>query len=74
MADLSDGFFLVWNPGGQSPVRRHATRQSATTEAERLANLNPGEVFFVLAAITEVQRPPALLVRKLRHADADIPF
>ena len=47
----TERFWLVWNPNGRSPTFRHHSRQSATTEAERLANQNPGLNFFILEAV-----------------------
>jgi len=48
-----DLFFLVWNSSKavSSSNYRHESRKSAEQEAERLASANPGEYFYVLAAI-----------------------
>lgn len=43
-------YWLVWN-GIDAPTYRHETLRSATQEAERLANKNPGRCFTVLEAI-----------------------
>lgn len=46
-----DKFWLVWSPMGRtSPSVRHLTIDTANTEADRLAKLNPGQGFFVLTA------------------------
>ncbi|XTQ92604.1 hypothetical protein ACQR5W_11835 [Xanthomonas sacchari] len=45
-----ESFFLVWNPSGNSPRRRHDFEHEATREAERLAVENPGCEFYVLQA------------------------
>lgn len=42
-------FWLVWNENGHAPTFKHASATSARTEAERLARLNPGATFHVLA-------------------------
>ena len=43
--------FLVWNPNGNAPHKQHGTFDGARTEAERLSKQNPGQAFYVLAAI-----------------------
>ena len=48
--DRQEAFFLVWNPKGQNPKRRHEHEYQATAEAERLARANPGEEFYVMEA------------------------
>lgn len=60
-----NGFWMVWREHGQSPTRRHPSKQSAYGEAERLAEANPGDVFFVLKATAGVcaQVRPALPIR-----------
>jgi len=45
-----DVFWLVWNPKGYTPQHRHKSRGSACAEAERLAGINPGQVFYTLRA------------------------
>lgn len=49
-------FYLVWRQGGGSPVVKHAHRDTAEREAEKLTRANPGEVFFVLAPVTRFVR------------------
>jgi hypothetical protein len=51
------------------PTRRHETEYAATVEAKRLANLNPGEDFFVLVAAKHVIRREPVEV-----TDLGIPF
>ena len=48
-------FYLVWNPGRDVPKRRHDTIDDARKEARRLAELQPGEEFFVLRAVEGIQ-------------------
>ena len=43
-------FFFVWNPSGHAPSFRHPDMQSARTEADRMARLNPNQQFWVLEA------------------------
>ena len=46
------GFYLVWSPTGpHPPTYRHLDKGAARKEAERLAILNPGAEFYVLAAV-----------------------
>jgi hypothetical protein len=46
----SSAFWMVWNPNGLSPKYKHPNKVSAEIEAERLANLNPNDHFYVLKA------------------------
>lgn len=41
-------FWFVWNPNKLVPKYKHGTLEEAKHEAERLANLNPGQMFHVL--------------------------
>ncbi len=52
MSANEEGFYIVWNPHGQNPSRRHSGIHEAKREAERLAALHPGEKFYVLTAIS----------------------
>ena len=45
-------FWMVWSPQGDSPTMRHATRDAADAEAERLAKANTGRQFYVLLSTT----------------------
>lgn len=45
-------FWLVWCPSGHAPTHKHATKELADREAQRLANANPGEDFIVLQSVT----------------------
>ena len=44
------GFFLVWNPQGRAPSKRHGTLAEAQDEAERLAATCPAQSFYVMCA------------------------
>lgn len=44
-------FWVVWNPNGMNPRFRHADKDAAIIEAERLAKQNFPSHFFVLEAI-----------------------
>lgn len=46
-------FWMVWNKGGGAPTVTHKSPASAEREARRLAKLNPGHAFIVLAAVTK---------------------
>jgi hypothetical protein len=65
-----NAFWLVWNPQGQMPRKRHDTEHSAHMEARRLATLHRGQVFYVL------QATDALEVDAVRHTRLlqDVPF
>ena len=43
--------FFVWNPNGGQWKKKHETCEAAQFEAERLAKEQPGQRFYVLAAI-----------------------
>jgi hypothetical protein len=62
-----NGFFVVWNPSGGVPMKRHPTLQLASEEAGRLAARNPGVCFFVLSAsravVAEAPPPPAATIK-----------
>lgn len=45
-------FWVVWNPQGNNPTMRHQSREAAQDEAERLARINPGQNFYVLASLS----------------------
>ena len=67
-------FYMVKNTqeGKQyATSKMHTTRESAEKEAERLAQLNPGESFAVLESISVYRMPTAKerLLRELREAD-----
>lgn len=66
-------FWLVWNIDGGAPTRKHDSEQSAITEAERLARLNHGQHFAVLAA-THVRFVDAMQRIDLRDPNSEIPF
>jgi hypothetical protein len=48
--DAGVEFFFVWSPARNSPRVRHASRDLAITEADRLAAMFPGTPFDVFAA------------------------
>jgi hypothetical protein len=47
----TESFYVVWNPADRNPIKRHDDVQSATEEARRLAQANPGIEFITLRAI-----------------------
>lgn len=49
-------FFLVWNPSRGAPTVKQDSYAIAEAEAKRLARQAPGEKFFVLAAVAEVEK------------------
>lgn len=67
-------FYLVWNESRGKPTFKHENSVSTENEARRLAKLNPGEEFHVLASICtfHVQDP----VIKTMHVvePEDMPF
>ncbi len=51
MAPPQQPFWMVYGMGQGAPTVRHDTTESAITEARRLARLNPGTTFIVLASV-----------------------
>lgn len=49
----SKSFFMVWNPQAGAPRYQHDNVNSARAEAERLAQQNPNQTFFVLQALSK---------------------
>jgi hypothetical protein len=70
---VNDSFHLVWNPSGHNPNFRHPDRDSAITEAERLARAHPGQQFFVLAA-TDLRIVDAMQRIELQPTVFEPPF
>lgn len=57
--------FWMITGDGNSPKVRHANRQEAVREAERLAKSNPGTQFFVLEAVEMLTQPTGFVRQKL---------
>lgn len=57
---------------GGLPIVRHTTIDLARTEAKRLAGLNPGIKFFVLASLGHMVRNEPVVWEK--HEFDEIPF
>lgn len=77
MAVVTRDFYLVWNPESFPPKFRHATRQGATREAERLAEKVKGAEFFVLHAVSVSRTPKPVETTRLDgddDASDGIPF
>jgi hypothetical protein len=49
-------FWCVWCDGGGSPTVKHREFDTAKREAQRLARMNPGQRFVVLAAALAYQK------------------
>jgi len=72
-AETKQTFWLVWSPTGmQSPRFRHASEESATKEAERLARAHHGQLFVVLEA--KSARRVDDMVRTTFVDESEIPF
>ena len=73
MNDKRLKFWMVWREGSAQTRFRHQTKPEAELEAERLAQLNPGETFYVLKAVSalEAQKPP---IKHLKLVPDTIPF
>lgn len=70
-----DIFFCVWNPRGSVPTFRHGDLGSAKDEAKRLARVNPGHTFYVLAGVLAYTKNDVIETR-LAETDPDfqVPF
>lgn len=63
-------FFLVWNPIGGAPTMKQPSYSAAESEAKRLARANPGDSFFVLAAVAEAKKVDVGVTRFTINPDA----
>lgn len=70
----SRAFWLVWNPNGKNPQRRHDEVSAAISEAERLANQNPGEIFIVVESVCSRQVSQMQKIDFITDPDQVIPF
>lgn len=68
-----DPFWMVFNPDGQTPRHQHISKESAVTEARRLASLNKGTRFYVLASIGFAEVVDPVVWQEWSHDDF-IPF
>jgi len=66
MTDHHTQRYLVWNMSRGFPTCSHATIETAIKESERLAKLNPGETFHVMASIgaATVEKPAVFRLHK----------
>lgn len=83
MSETPCKFWMVYGVGQNSPKARHKTRESAMTEAKRLARTNFDVEFYVLESVAQVVKrdvdvtlidPDFAEVASPRMADSDIPF
>ncbi|MBX8800453.1 DUF2188 domain-containing protein [Ochrobactrum sp. MR28] len=65
-------FWMVWREGSSSPVYRHTTKAAAVKEAERLAKLNPDQIFYVFKTIAAVRANSS--ISRIKLIADDIPF
>ena len=65
--------FLVWNPRRGLPTVSHETFEVAVKESERLAQLNPGQTFFVMAPVGHSLVEEPRIFQSYASAD-EIPF
>lgn len=59
--------------GNGPPVHRHDTFESAKAEAERLARLNPGQEFAVMASIAVCKKTDVTWEEMWDHTN-EVPF
>ena len=69
---MSDRFFMVLGRG--MPTFRHHTYEAAEQEAQRLARLDRGQEFIVLAAMSKVKVTDVTIERLGAPSDDDLPF
>lgn len=71
-------FWMVYGMGSRGSSFQHHSRAQAEAEARRLAKLNPGTTFVVLAAVDafEASEPvvETVKVKKPCRSDDGIPF
>ncbi|GGZ31840.1 hypothetical protein [Asticcacaulis endophyticus] len=74
--------WLVWNPNGRQPNYQHGSINSAKTEAQRLADTNPDQPFYVYGPLTcyrarriiEKSKPVPVPLKTEVDLDDEIPF
>lgn len=72
---VSDIFFVCKPENGNwGWKRQHNSYQSAQAEAERLAEANPGQEFFVLGALGSAKTAPKPAIYTELSIETDIPF
>jgi hypothetical protein len=77
MSDLPKAqFWMVYGVGCGRPTYQHTSRDSAETEAKRLARSNPGTTFCVLEAVTAIRKHEfdVITLRAAEDYDDGIPF
>lgn len=53
-AEREGGFFIIWNPDSDKPPQQvMGTYAQAETVSRRMAETNPGEVFYVMEAVSK---------------------
>lgn len=71
-------FWCVWCEDGGSPTVKHPEFRTAQAEAKRLARMNPGRRFVVMAAALGYQKSDLIETRfdgpALDLLDQEIPF
>jgi hypothetical protein len=68
-------FWLVWEPGGHNPTFRHFSYRNAISEAQRLAERNPGKQFYVVKALEYFEKEHVSHTVLLEtEDDMDMPF
>lgn len=66
-------FWVVWQPESGNPHKRHDSLESASREAERLAECAPRHAFYVMEAVS-VSRKVSVQTTVLRDFDETLPF
>ncbi len=52
---IEQELYVIWNPKGKNPHYKHTSLEDAEKEAERLANANPNQEFYVLKAVKKAK-------------------
>lgn len=69
---MNPSFFMVLSDRSSTTTVRHATLDIARNEAKRLAALNPGTKFFVLASLGHMVKEDPVTWQE--HTGDEIPF
>jgi hypothetical protein len=66
----------VWREGSSRSNYKHFEKREAVREAERLARINPGQVFYVLKTTAAViaELPPITHMKMTNPEPDNIPF
>jgi len=70
----NEKFWVVWQPDSGNPTHRHASREDALKEAERLAECAWPRTFYVLEAISSSRKVTVQTTTLVEFDHDELPF